>query len=105
MKEPKLKTVYVCSNCWRRQAPAGWAAAKLRQLEHDERGALYRKPPKQVLPQPNRRQPLARKGWTTLTAKRLSEISMTEEKSRILTGISELDRYSAAALCWAALCF
>lgn len=31
-------------------------------------------------------------GVTTLTAKRLSEISMTEEKSRILTGISELDR-------------
>ena len=31
-------------------------------------------------------------GVTTLTAKRLSEISTTEEKSRILTGISELDR-------------
>lgn len=29
---------------------------------------------------------------TSLTAKRLSEISTTEEKSRILTGISELDR-------------
>ncbi len=29
---------------------------------------------------------------TTLTARRLSEISTTEEKSRILTGISELDR-------------
>ena len=31
-------------------------------------------------------------GVTTLTARRLSEISTTEEKSRILTGISELDR-------------
>ncbi len=31
-------------------------------------------------------------GCDTLTARRLSEISTTEEKSRILTGISELDR-------------
>ena len=31
-------------------------------------------------------------GVTSLTARRLSEISTTEEKSRILTGISELDR-------------
>ena len=54
MKEPKLKTVYVCSNCG------------------------------ETSPRPE--------GVTTLTAKRLSEISMTEEKSRILTGISELDR-------------
>ena len=36
--------------------------------------------------------PARQEGVTSLTAKRLSEISTTEEKSRILTGISELDR-------------
>ena len=36
--------------------------------------------------------PVRQEGVTSLTAMRLADISTTEEKSRILTGISELDR-------------
>ena len=36
--------------------------------------------------------PVRQEGVTSLTARRLADISTTEEKSRILTGISELDR-------------
>ena len=36
--------------------------------------------------------PARQEGVTSLTARRLADISTTEEKSRILTGISELDR-------------
>ena len=38
MKEPKLKTVYVCSNCGETKPPLDGPLPKLRQLEHDERG-------------------------------------------------------------------
>ena len=38
MKEPKLKTVYVCSNCGETSPPLDGPLPKLRQLEHDERG-------------------------------------------------------------------
>ena len=51
-----------------------------------EKDAIYRRLPKYESPAARQ------EGVTTLTARRLSEISTTEEKSRILTGISELDR-------------
>lgn len=61
MKEPKLKTVYVCSNCgetsprWMGRCPS---CGSWNTMNED----VVAEAPKQVLPQPNRRQPLARKG-------------------------------------------
>ena len=61
MKEPKLKTVYVCSNCgetsprWMGRCPSCGSWNTMNEDVVAER-------PKQVLPQPNRRQPPARKG-------------------------------------------
>ena len=65
-----------------RQAPAGWGAAPAAAAGIPKAGTAAAKQAAAARPE----------GVTTLTAKRLSEISMTEEKSRILTGISELDR-------------
>ena len=62
MKEPKLKTVYVCSNCgetsprWMGRCPS---CGSWNTMNED---VVAEAPPKQVLPQPNRRQPPARKG-------------------------------------------
>ena len=89
MKEPKLKTVYVCSNCgetsprWMGRCPScgSWNTMSedvIAEAPKAGSGAAKAAP--------------RQEGVTTLTAKRLSEISTTEEKSRIVTGITELDR-------------
>ena len=89
MKDGKLKTVYVCTSCgetsprWLGRCPSCGA---WNTMEED------------VVQQPAKAAPKAgggaarAEGVTSLTARRLSEIGMTEEKSRIITGISELDR-------------
>ena len=76
MKEPKLKTVYVCSNCG----------------ENTMNEDVVAETPKAGLSGGKSAAPARQEGVTSLTAKRLADISTTEEKSRILTGISELDR-------------
>ena len=90
MKEPKLKTVYVCSNCgessprWMGRCPScgSWNTMNEDVVAEAPKAGLAGA--KAAAPRPE--------GVTSLTARRLSEISTTEEKSRILTGISELDR-------------
>ena len=89
MKEPKLKTIYVCSQCgetsprWMGRCPScgSWNTMSEDVIaEAPKPGtAAAKAAPRQ-------------EGVTTLTARRLSEISTTEEKSRIVTGITELDR-------------
>ena len=91
MKDPKLKTIYVCSECgetsprWMGRCPAcgAWntmtedVVAPLPKAGRAAKGAAG-----------TTRQP----GVTSLTAQRLRDISTTEEKSRIITHIGELDR-------------
>ena len=89
MKEPKLKTVYVCSNCgetsprWMGRCPScgSWNTMSEDVIAEAPKagGGAAKAAPRQ-------------EGVTTLTAKRLSEISTTEEKSRIVTGITEIGR-------------
>ena len=87
MKDNKLKTIFVCSNCgessprWMGRCPSC--------------GAWNTMVEDVVVPEPKAaaRNAAARpSGVTSITARRLSEVSTTEEKSRIVTGISELDR-------------
>ena len=87
MKDNKLKTIYVCSNCgessprWMGRCPSC--------------GAWNTMVEDVVVPEPKasaRRASARPSGVTSITARRLSEVSTTEEKSRIVTGISELDR-------------
>lgn len=88
MKDGKLKTIYVCSNCgetsprWMGRCPS---CGEWNTMVEDV-----------VVPEPKstaRKAAGARPaGVTSLVADRLSSISTTEEKSRIVTGISELDR-------------
>ena len=87
MKDNKLKTIFVCSNCgessprWMGRCPSC--------------GAWNTMVEDVVVPEPKSaaRGASARPaGVTGITARRLSEVSTTEEKSRIVTGISELDR-------------
>ena len=87
MKDNKLKTIYVCSNCgessprWMGRCPSC--------------GAWNTMVEDVVVPEPKAaaRSASARPSDVTgITARRLSEVSTTEEKSRIVTGISELDR-------------
>ncbi len=88
MKDSKARSVYVCTACgessprWLGRCPSCGA---WNTMEED------------VVSQPVKTSGKAAyvprtEGVTSLTAKRLSEVSMTEEKSRIVTGISELDR-------------
>ena len=91
MKEPKLKTVYVCSNCG--ETSPRWmgrcsSCGSWNTMNED----VVAEAPKAGLTGGKAAAPARQEGVTSLTAKRLSEISTTEEKSRILTGISELDR-------------
>lgn len=90
MKEPKLKTIYVCSSCgetsprWMGRCPSCGSWNTMNEdvvAQAAPAGAAGTKSA-----------PARQEGVTSLTAKRLSEISTTEEKSRIVTGISELDR-------------
>ena len=89
MKEPKLKTVYVCSNCgetsprWMGRCPScgSW------NTMHED---VVAEAPKAG--SPAAKAAPRQEGVTSLTARRLADISTTEEKSRIVTGITELDR-------------
>ena len=91
MKEPKLKTVYVCSNCgetsprWMGRCPS---CGSWNTMNED----VVAEAPKAGTAAARQAAAARPEGVTSLTARRLSEISTTEEKSRILTGISELDR-------------
>ena len=91
MKEPKLKTVYVCSNCgetsprWMGRCPS---CGSWNTMNED----VVAEAPKAGLSGGKAAAPARQEGVTSLTARRLADISTTEEKSRILTGISELDR-------------
>jgi DNA repair protein RadA/Sms len=87
MKDPKLKSVYVCTNCgevsprWMGKCPScgSWNTMVEDVVAPEPAAGL-----KGAAARPE--------GITSITASRLSEVSTTEEKSRILTGISELDR-------------
>ena len=77
MKEPKLKTVYVCSNCgetsprWMGRCPSCGSWNTMNEdvvAEAPKAGTAAAKQAAAARPE----------GVTTLTAKRLSEISMTE---------------------------
>ena len=87
----KLKSVYVCSNCgetsprWMGRCPS---CGSWNTMNED----VVAEAPKAGTPAARQAAATRQEGVTTLTARRLSEISTTEEKSRILTGISELDR-------------
>ena len=87
----KLKSVYVCSNCgetsprWMGRCPS---CGSWNTMNED----VVAEAPKAGTPAARQAAAARQEGVTTLTARRLSEISTTEEKSRILTGISELDR-------------
>ena len=91
MKEPKLKTVYICSNCgetsprWMGRCPS---CGSWNTMNED----VVAEAPKAGTAAARQAAAARPEGVTSLTARRLSEISTTEEKSRILTGISELDR-------------
>lgn len=87
MKDNKLKTIYVCSNCgessprWMGRCPScgAWNTMVEDVLVPEPKAAA-----RSASARPS--------GVTSITARRLSEVSTTEEKSRIVTGISELDR-------------
>lgn len=94
LKDPKLKTIYVCSECgetsprWMGRCPSCGAWNTMTE-------DVVAPPPKAKagrgavgIGSAAVRQP----GVTSLTAQRLRDISTTEEKSRIITGIHELDR-------------
>lgn len=88
MKDSKLKTIYVCSNCgetsprWMGRCPScGEWNTMVEDVVVPESKAAARKG---LAPRS--------RGVTSLVPDRLSSISTTEEKSRIVTGISELDR-------------
>ena len=91
MKEPKLKTVYVCSNCGEtspRLIGRCPSCGSWNTMNED----VVAEAPKAGLSNSKAAAPARQEGVTSLTARRLADISTTEEKSRILTGISELDR-------------
>ena len=87
----KLKSVYVCSNCgetsprWMGRCPS---CGSWNTMNED----VVAEAPKAGTAAARQAAAARPEGVTSLTARRLSEISTTEEKSRILTGISELDR-------------
>lgn len=88
MKDAKLKTVYVCSNCgetsprWMGRCPScgEWNTMVEDVIVSEPKAAAKKAARGEV------------QATTNLVANRLSEISTTEEKSRIRTHISELDR-------------
>ena len=88
MKDPKLKTVYVCTNCgemsprWMGKCPScgSWNTMVEDVVAPEAKPAGGKASAQRA------------EGVTSLEARRLSEISTTEEKSRIITGIGELDR-------------
>ena len=86
MKDGKLKTIYVCSNCgetsprWMGRCPSC--------------GAWNTMVEDVIAPEPKSGRVAAARpvGTTSLVARKLKDISTTEEHSRIVTGIGELDR-------------
>ena len=87
MKESKTRSTYICSACgessprWLGRCPSCGAWNTMEEAVSE----LPKATSKTV------RMPRA-EGVTSLSAKRLSEISTSEEKSRISTTIGELDR-------------
>ncbi len=89
MKEPRLKTVYVCSNCgeisprWMGRCPScgSWNTMNEDVVAQEPKAGTAAA-----------KMTVRQEGVTHLSARRLADISTTEEKSRILTGITELDR-------------
>ncbi len=89
MKEGKLKTIFVCSNCgetsprWMGRCPScgEWNTMTEDVVMTESKSATSKKA---AAPRAT--------GVTSLVASRLSDISTDEEKSRIITGIHELDR-------------
>ena len=85
----KIKTVYVCSEC---------GETSMRWLGRCPSCGAWNTMTEDVVvptPPPSAKSPAAiaaRAQASTLMAKNLRDISSTEEKSRILTGIKELDR-------------
>ena len=90
MPKDKFKTIYVCTNCgetsarWMGRCPSCGAWNTMAEDVIREE-----KPAKASSSQSVSR---GIGGAATITAHALSEIGVTEEKSRIITGISELDR-------------
>lgn len=86
MPKEKIKTVYVCSSCgetsprWLGRCPS---CGEWNTMTED----VVRETKGKSLSAPS-----ASAGAARVTASRLTDISTTEEKSRIVTGISELDR-------------
>lgn len=78
----KLKSVYVCSNCgetsprWMGRCPS---CGSWNTMNED----VVAEAPKAGTPAARQAAAARQEGVTTLTARRLSEISTTEEKSRI----------------------
>ncbi len=86
MPKEKIKTVYVCSSCgetsprWLGRCPScGEWNTMTEDVVRETKGKSLSAP-------------AASAGAARIAASRLTDISTTEEKSRILTGISELDR-------------
>lgn len=86
MPKEKIKTVYICSSCgetsprWLGRCPS---CGEWNTMTED----VVRETKGKILSAPS-----ASAGTARITASRLTDISTTEEKSRIVTGISELDR-------------
>lgn len=90
MPKDKLKTIYVCTQC---------GETSPRWLGRCPSCGAWNTMVEDVVAEPSASKGSGRSaasarvtGQTSLTAYRLSNISTTEEKSRIITGISELDR-------------
>lgn len=89
MAKDKLKTIYVCTQCgetsprWLGRCPScgAWNTMTEDVVAEPAKAAGTRSGAPARVP-----------GQTTLTPYKLKNISTTEEKSRIVTGISELDR-------------
>ena len=98
MKEPKLKTVYVCSNCgetsprWMGRCPS---CGSWNTMNED----VVAEAPKAGLSGGKAAAPVRQEGVTSLTARRLADISTTEEKSRIgVLGSVRVVKFKGSAL-------
>lgn len=87
MAKEKLKTVYVCTNCgetsprWMGKCPSCGAW-----------NTMVEDVVREVKAPAGIGASAAKAGAASITARKLADISATEERSRIVTGISELDR-------------
>ncbi len=88
MAQGKMKSIFVCNSC---------GETSLRWLGRCPSCSAWNTMVEDVVMEPSKSSaksaPVKRlEGVTSLAATRLCEISTTEEKSRIITGITELDR-------------